>query len=74
MLKRVVRLLVEVVLGVSAAGVLLAAIVPVMVRQQMITPGDRRGALVIGAVLMLTLGTALFRPGSALRGRRKPNS
>jgi hypothetical protein len=71
MLKLTMRVLVEVAIGLAAAALLLAVLVPVLVRHHLIAPGDLMGSVVIAGVLILAIGGMLFRPRSALNRHSK---
>ena len=73
MLKLTMLVIVEAVIGLAAAAVLLAVIVPLLIGHHFIAPGDVAGSVVIGAVLILAIGAMLFRPGSALNRFGKHN-
>jgi hypothetical protein len=62
-----VVLVVEAIVGISVAGALLAIVVPLLIEHSVIAPGDGAGVVLITSVLLLAIGVALFRPGSALR-------
>jgi hypothetical protein len=66
MLKLIMSVLVEAVIGLAVAAVVLAIAVPVMVRRDLIVPGDLAGSVVIAGVLVCAIGGMLFRPGSAI--------
>ena len=66
MVKLIMLVIVETVLGVAAAAVILVVLIPVLIGHRFITPGDLTGSIVIGAVLLVAVGAMLFRPGSAL--------
>ena len=51
-------------------ALLLAVVVPIMIKRHLINPGDLAGAAVIGTVMVLAVGAMLTRPGSALRRRK----
>ena len=63
----IIRLLVETIVGVAVAALLLAVAVPVLIRHHFLAPGDPRGVLLIGAVLVLAISVILLRPGGSLR-------
>ena len=67
MLKLTLLVIVEALIGLAVAGGLLAVIVPLMIARHMIARGDLAGSIVIGAVLVLSVGIMLLRPGSALK-------
>ena len=67
----VIRLMVEAIVGVAVAGLLLAVAMPVLIRHHFLAPGDLRGALLIGTVLVLAIGVILLRPGGSLRRRKQ---
>ena len=67
MLRLMVVLVVEAIVGISVAGALLAIVVPLLIEHSVIAPGDGAGVVLIASVLLLAIGVALFRPGSALR-------
>ena len=66
MLKLTMFVILDAVIGLAAAAVLLAVIVPLLIRRHFILPGDLAGTVLIAAVLVLAIGAMLFRPGSAL--------
>jgi hypothetical protein len=66
----ILRVIVEVVIGIAAAAGLLAVAVPLLIQRHLVAPGDLRGSLVIGGVLALAIAAVLVRPGSALRQRK----
>lgn len=67
MLRFVAIVIVEAFVGMGAAGVLLAVMVPLLIEHHIIEPGDMVGAVLIASVVILAICGALFRPGSALR-------
>jgi hypothetical protein len=71
MLKLTLLVIVEAVIGIAAAAVLLAVIVPLLIRRHFIAPGDLSGSVLIGVVLILAVGAMLLRPGSALNRHGK---
>lgn len=73
MLTLTIRVMTEAAIGLAAAAVLLAIIVPALIGYHVIKPGDLAGSIVIGAVLVLAIGAMLFRPGSALNRFGKRN-
>ena len=66
MLKLTLLVILDAVVGLAAAAVLLAVIVPLLIGHQFIMPGDLAGSVMIGVVLILAIGAMLFRRGSAL--------
>ena len=66
MLKLILRMLGEILIGVSLAGIVLAISVPMMMRSGMIASGDLTGSVIIAGALVLAAVGMLFRPGSAL--------
>lgn len=66
MLKLAVRVLLELILAITIAGVVLAILVPLMIRYELIAAGDLAGSIVIAGVILTAIGAMLFRPGSAL--------
>lgn len=71
MIKTMLLLLAEVVVGLVVAGALLAVAVPVLVRNDILTAGDTRGVVLVSLVLAVCVGGAVFRPGSTLNRRTK---
>lgn len=69
MLKLAVLVLVESVVGLAVAALALAIAVSVMVRYDLIVPGDLAGSFVIGGVLVFAIGGMLCRPGSGYRNK-----
>jgi len=67
MLRLMVVLVIETVVGIALAGALLAMVVPLLIEHSVIAPGDAAGAVLIASVLIVAVGVALLRPGSALR-------
>ena len=62
----VVGVILEVLVGVSLAGMLLAIVIPLLNRYDLIAAGDRTATAIIVAVLAGALAVALFRPGSSI--------
>ena len=66
MLKLAFVVLVEVVVGLAVAAIVLAVGIPVMMRRELIAPGDLTGSFLIAGVLLAAVGGMLLRPGSAI--------
>ena len=66
MLKLTILVIVDVLIGIAAAAVLLAVLVPSLIGQHLIAPGDLAGLIIICAILILAIAVMVFRPGSAL--------
>ena len=66
MLRLALVVAVEIVVGLALAGIVLAVAVPVMVRRNLMAPGDLLGVLVIGIAFVVAIGAMLFRPGSGI--------
>ncbi len=71
MLKPIFSIAVEVLLGVAAAGCVLATVVPFLINADVIVIGDGLGSLLIAGVLGAGAGLMLLRPGGTLRRRSK---
>ena len=71
MLRLMVLVAAEALVGTAMAGALLAIVVPLLIGHSVISPGDKAGAILIASVLLLAICGALFRPGSALRRSRR---
>ena len=71
MLTLIVRMLAEAAIGLALAAVLLGLSIPLLLRYNLIAPGDLIGSLVIAGVMAGAIGSMLFRPGSALNRHRK---
>lgn len=71
MLKLAVLVLVEVMLAITVAGVVLAILVPLMIRYELIAVGDLAGSIVIAGIILAAIGAMVFRPGSALNRHGK---
>jgi hypothetical protein len=69
MVKLILRMVGEILIGVFLAGIILAISVPMLVRSGMIVPGDVASVCIIAGTLALAVGAMLFRPGSALHRR-----
>ena len=67
MWKLIVHVAVEVVVGLMVGGVILAVLIPPLLRRHWIEQGDVRGACLISLVLLITVGVMVFRPGGTLR-------
>lgn len=66
MLRLLVTVLAEAIVGLVIGGVLVAMAVPVLNHYGLIASNDLAGAAVITLVLAGTMGAAIFRPGSAM--------
>ena len=66
MVRLVLAVLVEIVIGLAIAAIVLAVRVPMMIGGGLMAPGDLVGTLAIAAVLAAAVGGMLLRPGSAI--------
>ena len=66
MVKLVLTLAFEVLIGVALGGTVLAVLVPVLSHFGLVSSDDMTGAFVISSVLVISVGLMIFRPGSAL--------
>jgi hypothetical protein len=66
MIKLALLVLAEAAIGVALAGVVLAIIIPLLLRFGWIAPGGAAGTAAIVAVLVMAVAVLLFRPGSAI--------
>jgi len=66
MVKLVLTLAFEVMIGVALGGTVLAVLVPVLSHFGLVSSGDMTGAFVIISVLVISVGLIILRPGSAL--------
>ena len=66
----ILRVIGEALIGLMLAGLVLGAGLPLLMRYNMIQPGDRAGSLVIAGALVVAIGGMLCRRGSALNRRR----
>lgn len=71
MRKAVLGVVVEVLVSVAAAGLMLAVLMPLLIRNDLVGTNDIAARGVITAVLGGAVALALFRPGSAIRRRHK---
>jgi hypothetical protein len=69
MVKLILGMVGEILIGFFLAGIILAIGVPMLVRSGMIVPGDVVSVCLIAGTLALAVGAMLFRPGSALHRR-----
>ena len=69
MLRLVLAVAFEVMVGVAIGGVLLAVLIPVLGHFGLVQPGDLTGAVVIIGALVCSVGLMILRPGSALNRR-----
>ncbi len=67
MLKLLLGVLIEVFVGVSLAGLILALAIPLLNRNDLQGANDITARTVITGVLVGVVAVALFRPGSAIR-------
>lgn len=67
MLKLLLGLVIEILIGVLLAGLILALTIPLLNRSDLAGTGDLASRVVITTVLAVTIAVALFRRGSALR-------
>ena len=66
MLRLLVTILAEAIVGIVISGVLLAMAVPVLYHYGLIASNDLAGAAVITLVLVGTVGAMILRPSSAM--------
>lgn len=71
MLKTVLGAVVEILVAVATAGLLLAVVVPLLTRRDVVGANDIWAQVVITGVLVGAVALALFRPGSAIHRRHK---
>ena len=71
MLRQVLAVLLEALAGLFVAAAILAVLIPVLIRRNLIRVGDTPGVMVIALVVFLCVAGAVLRPGAALRARRK---
>jgi hypothetical protein len=71
MLNLIIRMLTEAVIGLALAAVALGLSVPLLLRYNLIAPGDLIGSLLIAGVIAGAIGIMLLRPGSVLNRHRK---
>jgi hypothetical protein len=69
MVKLFLRMACEILMGFFLAGIMLAISVPILMRAEVIAPGDLASVCIIAGTLALAVGAMLFRPGSALHRR-----
>ncbi len=67
----VLGVVVEVLVSVATAGLMLAVLMPLLIRNDLVGTNDIAARGVITAVLGGAVVLALFRPGSAIRRRHK---
>ena len=67
----VLSVVVEVLLAVATAGLLLAVLMPLLTRTDLVGANDTAARAVITTVLIGAVALAIFRPGSAIRQRGK---
>jgi hypothetical protein len=72
MIKLILSVLVEAVLGLAVAGIALAIAVPLMIRNELLTSGELPTSILVTGVIVCAVAVMLFRPGSALRRSAKP--
>jgi hypothetical protein len=67
MVKLILRIVGESLIGFFLAGIVLAISVPMLLRSGLIVPGDVASVCIIAGTLALGIGAMVFRPGGALR-------
>ena len=67
MLALLFRIIIEVFIGVSLAGVVLALLIPALSLSNAVGERDTTVIVTIAGVLVASVAAALFRPGSAIR-------
>ena len=67
MMKLLVAVVTEVIVGVTFAGVILALAIPLLNSTDTGAGHDTTTQLITTSVLVAAVGLALFRPGSAIR-------
>ena len=72
MLRLILRMLGEVLIGIFAAGLVLGIGIPILIRTGVIAEGGIAGLLVIAGTLVLAICGMVLRPGSALKRSRRP--
>ena len=68
-MKLLLNVIIEVIIGVSLAGVVLAVAVPMLHSADLLGANDLTPTIVIVGVLVGAVAIALFRPGSAIHRR-----
>ena len=68
-MKLLLSVIIEVIIGVSLAGVVLAIAVPMLHSADLLGANDLTSTIVIVGVLVVAVAIALFRPGSAIHRR-----
>jgi len=69
--KAVLGVVVEVFVAVATAGLVLAVLMPLLIRNDLVGTNDIAARGIVTAVLGGSVALALFRPGSAIRRRHK---
>ena len=67
MLKLAVGMVIEVFVGVTLAGLILALAIPLLSRNDLLDADNITSRTIIIGVLVSAVAVALFRPGSAIR-------
>ncbi|MCM3878904.1 MAG: hypothetical protein ND807_02240 [Vicinamibacterales bacterium] len=71
MSKLFLRVLGEMLIAVSLAGLVLGAGLPMLLKAEIVAKGDTASTCIVAATLVIAVAGALFRPGSPLNRRRK---
>ena len=66
-MKLLLGVLIEICVGVSVAGGILALLIPALSRSDALGERDRAAIAAVVGVLIVSVVVALFRPGSAIR-------
>ena len=71
-MRLILKMLAEVLLGVTVAAVLLAIALPILIHRNVLRPGDTLGSILVCVAIAGAILLMLLRPGSAVhRHRRK---
>ena len=66
MVRLVLAVVVEILVGTAIGGAVLAVLIPVLGHFGLVEPGDLTGAVIIIGALVCSVGLMILRPGSAL--------
>ena len=67
-MKRIIQLVFQVVAGLAIAAVLLAVLLPLLIRSGYLEIGTNAGLWIVGIVSLLCITLVVFWPGSSRQG------
>jgi hypothetical protein len=66
-MRLILKMLAEILLGVTVAGVLLAIALPILIHSNVLQPGETLGGILVCGSIASAILLMLLRPGSAVQ-------